>query len=212
VRRRPAPVLKEKHAAGPALGLDRVVLIGVSTGGPQTLEEILPRLPADLPAAVVVVQHMPPRFTSSLAARLDQYCRLVVREAEEGMEVQNGLVLVAPGGQHLLFRRQGGKLLCRLSNQPEDSDFKPSVGVTLQALMAVFDPRRTIGVMLTGMGDDGADAMVELRRRGGWTVAESEETAVVWGMPRAAIERGGADVVEPSYRIAEAIWRKVGGR
>ncbi|MDK2855917.1 MAG: two-component system, chemotaxis family, protein-glutamate methylesterase/glutaminase [Bacillota bacterium] len=212
VRHRHEPVRKERHTLGPALGLDRVVFIGVSTGGPQTLEEILPELPADLAAAVIVVQHMPPRFTSSLAARLDQYCRLTVREAEEGMEVHNGLVLVAPGGQHLLFRRQGGKLICRLSHQPEDSDFKPSVGVTLQALMAAFDPRRTIGVMLTGMGDDGADAMAELRRRGGWTVVESEETAVVWGMPRATIERGGADAVEPSYRIAETIWRKVGSR
>lgn len=209
VRRRPILVPKEQCTLGLAVGLDRVVHIGVSTGGPQTLEEILPQLPADLAAGVIVVQHMPPRFTSSLAARLDRCCQLTVHEAEEGTEVRNGLVLFAPGGQHLLFRRQEGKLICHLSNQPEDSNFKPSVGVTLRALMEVFDPRRIIGVILTGMGDDGADAMVELRRRGGWTIAESEETAIVWGMPRAAVERGGAEVVEPSHRIAEAILRKV---
>ncbi|KYH31582.1 protein-glutamate methylesterase/protein-glutamine glutaminase [Neomoorella mulderi] len=192
--------------------LDWVVLIGVSTGGPRTLEDILPHLPGDLPAGVVVVQHMPPRFTASLAQRLDQYCKLHVCEAREGMKLSNGLAVFAPGGYHLMFRQQGGGITCYLSLRPEDAQFRPSVDVTLHALMETYDPKRTIGVLLTGMGDDGADAMVELRRRGGWTVVESEETAVVWGMPRAAIERGGADVVAPSYQIADIIRRKVGGR
>lgn len=213
-RRRPIVIPKEQRSLGEGTsvetaGLDRVVHIGVSTGGPRTLEEILSQLPGDLPAGVIVVQHMPPRFTASLAVRLDRASQLTVREAEEGMEVRNGLVLVAPGGRHLLFKRQEGKLICHLSLQPEESTLKPSVGVTLRSLMEVFDSRRIIGVILTGMGEDGADAMVELRKRCGWTIAESEETAIVWGMPRAAIERGGADVVEPSYRIAEAILRKV---
>ncbi|WP_406677739.1 protein-glutamate methylesterase/protein-glutamine glutaminase [Moorella sp. ACPs] len=192
--------------------LDWVVMIGVSTGGPRTLEDILPYLPGDLPAGVVVVQHMPPRFTASLAQRLDHCSNLHVREAQEGMRLSNGLAVIAPGGYHLMFRRQGGAVTCYLSLRPEDDEFRPSVDVTLRALMEAFDPKRIIGVLLTGMGDDGADAMVELRKRGGWTVAESEETAVVWGMPRAAIERGGADVVAPSYEIADIIRRKVGNR
>ncbi|WP_422879785.1 CheB methylesterase domain-containing protein [Neomoorella thermoacetica] len=161
---------------------------------------------------MVVVQHMPPRFTASLAQRLDQYSKMHVCEAREGMKLSNGLTVIAPGGYHLMFRRQGGAVSCYLSLRPEDVEFRPSVNVTLRALMEAFDPKRTIGVLLTGMGDDGADAMVELRRRGGWTVAESEETAVVWGMPRAAIERGGADVVAPSYQIVDIIRRKVRGR
>lgn len=204
-------VQEKKRAPAGASGLDWLVMIGVSTGGPRTLEDIVPRLPGDLPAGIVVVQHMPPRFTASLAARLDQYCQLHVCEAQEGMKLHNGLVVIAPGGQHLLFRREGGVVSCHLSLWPEDADFRPSVEVTLRALMESFEPQRTIGVLLTGMGDDGADAMVELRRRGGWTIAESEETAVVWGMPRAAIERGGVDVVASSYQIADIIRRKLGG-
>ncbi|WP_245907847.1 protein-glutamate methylesterase/protein-glutamine glutaminase [Neomoorella humiferrea] len=205
-------VAEKPGAAASVAGLDWVVMIGVSTGGPRTLEDILPHLPGDLPAGVVVVQHMPPRFTASLAQRLDQYSKLHICEAQEGMKLSNGLAVIAPGGYHLMFRRQGSGLTCCLSLKPEDAQFRPSVDVTLHALMKAYDPRRTIGVLLTGMGDDGAEAMVELRRRGGWTVAESEETAVVWGMPRAAIERGGADVVAPSYQIADIIRRKVGGR
>lgn len=203
---------REKLAPAPAQGLDWVVMIGVSTGGPRTLEDILPHLPGELPAGLIIVQHMPPRFTSSLAQRLNQYSSLHVCEAQEGMRLSNGLAVIAPGGYHLLFRRHGGALVCHLSLKPEDTDFRPSVNITFRSLIDIFDPKRTIGILLTGMGDDGADAMVELRKRGGWTIAESEETAVVWGMPRAAIERGGADVVAPSYRIANIICQKVGGR
>ncbi|MGB9661737.1 MAG: protein-glutamate methylesterase/protein-glutamine glutaminase [Moorellaceae bacterium] len=186
-----------------------LVVIGVSTGGPRTIEEILPAFSSDLPAGIVVVQHMPPPFTSSLAQRLDQHCRLQVREAEEGMLVQAGTVTIARGGFHLVFRRLGRELSCHLTLKPEETLFRPSVDVTLRAAIESYHPQRIIGVILTGMGDDGASAMVELRRRGGYTVAESEETAIVWGMPRAAIERGGAEVVAPSYRIAQIIEEKV---
>lgn len=204
-------VRENKRVSAKAIDLDWVVMIGVSTGGPRTLEDILPAFSRDLPAGIVVVQHMPPRFTTSLANRLDQCCGFLVREAQEGMRLHNGLAVVAPGGQQLLFRREGRALVCHLSPKPEDAQFRPSVNVTMHALMETFDPRQSIGVLLTGMGDDGADAMVELKRRGGWTVAESEETAVVWGMPRAAIVRGGAAEVAPSYRIADLIQKKIGG-
>ncbi len=213
-RLRPAQKVKPIRTAGPPVvvppsALKWLVVIGVSTGGPRTLEEILPYLPPDLPAGIVVVQHMPSQFTSSFAQRLDHQCQLKVREAVEGMKLEAGIVIIARGGYHLAFHQTSQGLSCHLTLKPEDALFRPSVDVTLRAAMEAYDPRRIIAVLLTGMGDDGASAMVELRRRGGYTVAESEETAIVWGMPRAAIERGGAEVVAPSYRIARIIEERV---
>ncbi|MBC7324004.1 MAG: response regulator, partial [Moorella sp. (in: Bacteria)] len=128
-------VAEKQVAVTSIAGLDWVVMIGVSTGGPRTLEDILPHLPGDLPAGVVVVQHMPPRFTASFAQRLDQYSKLHVCEAREGMKLSNGLAVIAPGGYHLMFRQQGGGITCYLSLRPEDTQFRPSVNVTLHALM-----------------------------------------------------------------------------
>ncbi|QGP90881.1 Chemotaxis response regulator protein-glutamate methylesterase [Neomoorella glycerini] len=210
-RRWTAPARKKPHGFHSVNKMDWLVVIGVSTGGPRTLEDILPQLPAGLQAGVVVVQHMPARFTASLASRFNQHCPFRVEEAGEGLPVEPGMAVIARGGYHLLFLNMNEKLCCHLSSSPENTAFKPSVNVTLQAAMECFVPDRIIGVLLTGMGDDGADAMLELRRRGGFTIAESEETAVVWGMPRAAIERGGASVVAPSYKIADIIKQKVGG-
>lgn len=211
--RRPAtrvrPVQKTDSPVRVPADLKWLVVIGVSTGGPRTLEEILPYLSPDLPAGIVVVQHMPPQFTLNFAQRLDHHCQLKVREATEGLKVEAGTVTIARGGYHLAFHQTSQGLSCHLTLKPEDALFRPSVDVTLRAAMEAYDPRRIIGVLLTGMGDDGASAMVELRRRGGYTVAESEETAIVWGMPRAAIERGGAEVVAPSYRLAQIIEEKV---
>lgn len=206
---RAKPVPPRGSPARVPADLKWLVVIGVSTGGPRTLEEILPYLPPDLPAGIVVVQHMPPPFTSSFAQRLDHQCQLKVREAVEGLKVEAGTVTIGRGGFHLVFRQTKQGLSCQLALEPQNALFRPSVDVTLKAAMEAYDPRRIIGVLLTGMGDDGAAAMAELRRRGGYTVAESEETAIVWGMPRAAIERGGAEVVAPSYRIAQIIEEKV---
>jgi two-component system chemotaxis response regulator CheB len=188
-----------------------VVIIGVSTGGPKTLMEILPRLPSDFPGAVLVVQHMPPAFTESFAKRLDQYCDLPVREAGDGASVEPGTITVAKGGWHLVVERDAGKLAlkARLTGKPEDALYKPSVNVTMKSVLENMDGRNIIGVLLTGMGDDGADMMVEIRKKGGFTIAESEETAVVYGMPKAAIERGGADIVAPAYKIGDIILKKV---
>ncbi|MBC7217961.1 MAG: chemotaxis response regulator protein-glutamate methylesterase [Candidatus Caldatribacterium sp.] len=186
------------------------VAIGISTGGPKTIYDVLPYLPANLNAAVFLVQHMPPAFTKSYAERLDNYCALRVVEAENGMEVEPGTVYVGKGGYHLKVEQQGERLVIRLSTIPKHM-FMPSVDVMMFSVLEVFR-ERTVGVLMTGMGDDGAEAMVKIRQSGGYTIAESEETAIVFGMPQEAIARGGAEVVLPSYRIHEAIVRKVGVR
>jgi two-component system chemotaxis response regulator CheB len=166
--------------------------------------EVIPHLPADLDAALFIVQHMPANFTASFAKRLDQHCAFPVKEAEGGDTVRNTHGYLGKGGFHMLVRpRRDGELQLRLSSTPEHL-FVPSVDVMMGAVLEVFGSR-TVGVLMTGMGDDGADGMVKIRRAGGRTIAESEETATVFGMPKEAIERGGVDVVAPSYKIAGEI-------
>lgn len=187
-------------------GLSKVVVIGISTGGPGTLMEVLPMLPSDLKATLIVIQHMPPSFTASFAKRLDSACLFPFKEAEAGDVLQDGRGYLAPGGYQLLVRREGGML--RLSGNPKTL-FMPSVNVTMESVLEAYGGENVVGVLMTGMGDDGADAMVKIRKAGGITIAEDESTAVVFGMPREAIERGGAGIVVPSYRIANEIVRAV---
>jgi two-component system chemotaxis response regulator CheB len=187
--------------------LSKVVVIGVSTGGPGTLMEVLPMIPEDIRAAIVIVQHMPPYFTTSYAKRLNDACRFPVKEAEAGDVLQNGRGYLAPGGYHMVVRGKNG--LVRLTSTPK-TIFMPSVNVTMESILDTFGGENVIGVLMTGMGDDGADAMVKIRSAGGFTIAEDESTAVVFGMPREAIERGGAEIVAPSYKIAEEIVKAVG--
>ncbi|WP_073025690.1 protein-glutamate methylesterase/protein-glutamine glutaminase [Lutispora thermophila] len=186
--------------------LSKVVVIGISTGGPSTLMEVLPMLPQDLQAAIIIIQHMPPYFTSSFAKRLDAACRIPIREAKAGDVLRNGIGYVAPGGYQLVVRGENGTI--RLPTTPK-TVFMPSVNVTMEAVLDTFGGKNVIGVLMTGMGDDGADAMVKIRKAGGITIAEDESTAVVFGMPREAIERGGAEIVVPSYRIADEIIKAV---
>lgn len=189
------------------IDVKKAVAIGVSTGGPGTLQEIVPYLPADLDAAVFIVQHMPPNFTASFAKRLDNMSKITIKEAEAGDTVYNSHGYLGKGGYHLLLRARLGKISIRLSTVPEHL-FVPSVGVMMESVLSIFGSK-TIGVLLTGMGDDGADAMVKIRQAGGYTIAESEETAIVFGMPMEAIKRGGAEVVLPSYKIADEIIKAV---
>jgi len=184
--------------------LSKVVVIGISTGGPGTLMEVLPMLPQDLKAAVIIIQHMPPTFTSSFAKRLDGACHIPIKEADAGDVLQNGRGYLAPGGYQLVLRGEA----IRLSNSPK-TIFMPSVNVTMEAVLDTYGGKNVVGVLMTGMGDDGADAMVKIRKAGGITIAEDESTAVVFGMPREAIERGGAEIVVPSYKIADAIIKAV---
>lgn len=202
--KRTAPAMKTSIPV--RAGLSKIVVIGISTGGPGTLMEVLPMLPPDLKAAVIVIQHMPPTFTASFAKRLADVCRLPFKEAEAGDILQDGRGYLAPGGYQLVVRQERGML--RLSSNPK-TVFMPSVNVTMESVLDVYGGKKVVGVLMTGMGDDGADAMVKIRKAGGITIAEDESTAVVFGMPREAIERGGAEIIVPSYRVAEEIVKAV---
>ena len=193
--------VKKPHFTG-SKELSKVVVIGISTGGPGTLMEVLPLLPADLNAAVIIIQRMPPSFTASFAKRLNNACCIPIKEADAGDVLQNGRGYLAPGGYQLVVRGESG--IIRIPSTPK-TIFMPCVNVTMDSVLDAFGGKNVIGVLMTGMGDDGADAMVRIRKAGGTTIAEDESTAVVFGMPREAIERGGAEVVAPSYKIANAI-------
>jgi len=183
----------------------RLVLIGCSTGGPGALHQIIPKLPGDLNAAVLVVQHMPPGFTKSLAGRLDEISAIPVREAQEGDRVAAGHVLVAPGGYHMVVDGEGQ---IRLTQDPPMHGVRPAVDKTFESVVPQWGSRM-VGVILTGMGYDGAKGMVSLKRAGGRTVAEDASTCVVYGMPKVVVEMGAADQVLPVHEIAEAIARLV---
>ena len=198
-RSSPAP----KKIAPKGVAPFSAVALGISTGGPRTIYDVLPHLPGDLNAAVFVVQHMPPHFTGMYAERLDASCALRVVEAERGMVVTPGVVYVGRGGYQLCVDRRGDEIKLSLPSQPR-STFIPSVNVMMHSVREAFGPR-TVGVLMTGMGDDGAEGMGAIRHSGGYGIVESEETAVVFGMPAEALRRGGADVALPSYRIAAKI-------
>jgi two-component system, chemotaxis family, protein-glutamate methylesterase/glutaminase len=182
-------------------GFDQVVVIGSSTGGPRALGRLVPELPADGRTAYVIVQHMPAAFTRSLAERLDASSQLVVHEAAAGARLQAGTALVAPGDYHLRLTSSG---MVELDQSPRVHGVRPSVDVALQSA-AERCGSRTVAVVLTGMGQDGAVGAAAVRRAGGCVIAEDESTCVVWGMPRAVVERGLADRVVALDGMAQAI-------
>lgn len=184
----------------------KVVAIGCSTGGPQALTEILSGLPEDFPAAVVIVQHMPKFFTKPFAERMNQLCRLEVREASDGDLVQPGVVLIAPGGRQLrVARRSALDVHVSLSRDSEGLLHAPSVDVTMQSVASVYG-ERGIGVILTGMGHDGLEGMRAIKGAKGRTLAQDEASCVVYGMPKAVIEAGCADkVVSLSHMAGELV-------
>ena len=178
-----------------------VILIGSSTGGPGALSEIIPALPATLPSPIVIVQHMPVGFTRSLSERLNSISPLKVKEAEPGDTLLVGQVLVAPGGFHMTLDENETVVL---TQKPAVHGVRPAVDVTLNSLNRHFG-KNMIGVILTGMGSDGALGMSILHSAGGYVIAEHESTCVVWGMPRSVVEAGAADAVVPRPKIAKAI-------
>ena len=196
-RLRAAPRLVPAQAAG-----DGLVLIGVSTGGPRTLEEILPLLPADFPWPVLVAQHMPEAFTKSFADRLNRICALEVMEVSSPRAVGPGQVYIARGGADMVVARRANGLHVMPRPESPQHIWHPSVELLARSALAHCPAASLLGVMLTGMGNDGADGFAEIARRGGRTIAESDETAIVYGMPRELVERGGAGMVLPAYRIA----------
>lgn len=179
-----------------------VVVIGVSTGGPRTLERILPQLPAHFPWPVVVAQHMPTSFTAPFAERLGRLCALRVVEAAQPMPLAAGTVYVCKGGADSIFTTRNGRPT--LVSRPPDATqlWHPSVSLLGASALQLYAPQAIVGVMLTGMGSDGAEAFADIRQAGGRTIAESEQSAVVFGMPAELIRRGGASSVLPADRIA----------
>ena len=206
------PVQAERKTAPPrpvllrrGLGNQGLVVVGVSTGGPRTLEEILPELPADFPWPVLVAQHMPAAFTKSFADRLGQICNLMVSEVSSPMPVEPGNIYLGRGDSDMVLTTRAGKLY--VVPKPENTQFlwHPSVELLGRSALEHCDPARVTGVMLTGMGDDGSDAFAEIKKHGGRTIAESEETAVVFGMPKELIDKGGASLVLAANKIVSQL-------
>jgi two-component system, chemotaxis family, protein-glutamate methylesterase/glutaminase len=179
-----------------------LLVIGASTGGPRALASLLARLPGDLPAGVLMAQHMPPGFTATLAQRLDRRSPLRVREASDGVRIEPGMALLGVGGRHLLVERDGDALVARVADDADGLIHRPSVD-RLFASAANAAGSRAVGVILTGMGQDGANGLAAIRNAGGRTFAESEDSAVIYGMPRAASQ--WADRILPLDRLPDAI-------
>ncbi|NTU59468.1 MAG: chemotaxis response regulator protein-glutamate methylesterase [Deltaproteobacteria bacterium] len=186
------------------LGPARYVAVGASTGGPPALQQFFAGLSPRFPAPVVVVQHMPKAFTGPFAKRLGQAGPLTVKEAESGDRLEPGMGFVAPGGSHLVVRREGGALVLHLTEQPADKLHKPSVDVMFQSFAEVAGAA-TLAVVLTGMGADGLEGARALKAKGASTIAQSAESCVVYGMPRAIVDAGLADRVLPVEEIAAAV-------
>jgi len=182
-----------------------VLVIGVSTGGPQGLKSVIPRLPAAFPAPVAIVLHMPAGYTEAYAKRLDEISALTVVEAHEGAEVRPGIVFVAPAGRHLTFHRESnGVVRTRLDVSPLDTPHRPSVDVLFQSAAEVYGGR-VLALVMSGMGDDGREGAAWIKARGGCVLTEAEETCIVYGMPRAVVEAGLSDDSAPLDRLTEAI-------
>ena len=182
---------KPQKASAPRGNPSKVVAIGVSTGGPQALEYLLGQLPGDFSGAIVVVQHMPDGFTDMFARRLDELSPLRVKEAQSGDLLQPGRVLICPGSRHMKVKRLPLGDIVVLTDEPRVNGHRPSVDVLMRSVAEEFRAQ-AVGVLMTGMGDDGAEGLGALKKEGGMTIAQSEESCVVYGMPKAAIDRGYA--------------------
>ena len=187
----------------------KLVAIGTSTGGPKALPEVLTRLPADFAAGIVIVQHMPPGFTKSLATRLDQLSVISVKEAEDGELIKEATAYIAPGDRHLKVTEKLGKYYVELDDGPKKGPHKPAVDVLMSSL-AKLPPRKAIGVIMTGMGSDGCEGIAELKKANNtYIIAQDEASCVVYGMPRAVIQKKMADEIVPLNQIAQAIKTKL---
>jgi two-component system chemotaxis response regulator CheB len=205
-RPRPLPALPETLQRSQKRGGISLVVIGASTGGPAALQMVISSLPADLNIPIVIVQHMPPNFTRSFAQRLDTLSKLRVKEAEEGDLIQGGWVYIAPGGNHVTVSSvpQGNRL--SLSQKEAGDRYVPSIDKTMLSAAAIYG-KGVLGIILTGMGNDGAEGIKKIKEAGGITLAESEETAVVYGMPRVPVQLGVIDKIVPINQMADQLIR-----
>jgi two-component system chemotaxis response regulator CheB len=197
----PAP--RQLAALGTRASTEKLIIIGASTGGTEAIKEVLLPMPPDAPG-ILITQHMPAGFTKSFAQRLDGLCKIRVKEAEDGERVLPGHAYIAPGERHLLVRRSGANYVTALSDEPPVNRHRPSVEVLFKSAAQCVGGN-AIGVMLTGMGKDGATAMLEMKRAGASNIAQDEASCVVFGMPKEAIAAGGVDEVLPLHAIAERV-------
>jgi two-component system chemotaxis response regulator CheB len=198
---KPACKTEPVHGAG---NVD-VIVLGISTGGPQGLRYLVPRLAEDFPVPIAIVLHIPVGYTELYAAKLDQISRLKVMEAKDGEPLRAGVVLIAPAGRHLTFRRNGHEsVVAHLDARPLDTPHKPSVDVLFASAAEIFGDR-TLGIVMTGMGSDGKHGAALIKAKGGRIYTEAEETCVVYGMPAAVVEAGLSDRSIPLGQMAEAM-------
>jgi two-component system chemotaxis response regulator CheB len=184
---------------------ETIICIGASTGGTESLREVLEALPSDAPG-IVIVQHMPEKFTASFARRLDSLCAMGVKEAENGDTVLRGRVLIAPGNLHTMIERSGARYYVSVKDGPLVTRHRPSVDVLFRSAARVVGTN-AVGVIMTGMGDDGARGLAEMKTAGAFTLAQDEATSIVFGMPKEAIARGGVNRIVPLHHIAQEIRR-----
>jgi two-component system, chemotaxis family, protein-glutamate methylesterase/glutaminase len=202
---KPKPVERSSIIRRSSVAGDGIVVIGVSTGGPRTLEDILPLFPADFPYPILVAQHMPSSFTLPFANRMNDLCELTVVEAAKPTAIEPGFIYIGKGGADMVVAQRGGKPT--IIPKPENKEFlwHPSVELLGRSVLENYEASKVVAVMLTGMGYDGSDAFAEIKKRGGKTIAESEASCVVFGMPAELIKKGGATVVLPSDRVTKQI-------
>jgi len=212
---RPSPLTAEavtKHTTDEVLGktaprklktTEKIIAIGASTGGTEAIKELLIRMPADSPGTVIT-QHIPEAFSGPFAARMNNNCAMTVYEASDGQQILPGHVYIAPGNQHLIVERSGARYVIRLNDGPPVNRHRPSVNVMFRSV-AQNVGANAIGVMLTGMGDDGATGMKEMHDNGAHTIAQDEKTSVVWGMPGEAVKHGGVDEIVSLYNITNKL-------
>jgi two-component system chemotaxis response regulator CheB len=212
-RKLPPAVIEEttapKKATRAALPPRRVIAIGISTGGPNALQFVLSQIPADFQSAIVIVQHMPEGFTEMFAKRLDECCALEVHEARSGDLLLAGRVLICPGNRHMMVRRMPRGDMVILSDGPPVNGHRPSADVLFHSVAQEFG-LTTVGILMTGMGDDGAEGLGAIKAAGGMTIAQSEDTCVVSGMPRAAILKGYANKIVPLDGLSGYLIRNYG--
>jgi len=212
-RKLPAAVLEEKPApkkgTRAALPPRRIIAIGISTGGPNALQFVLSQIPAEFQSTIIVVQHMPEGFTEMFAKRLDECCALEVQEARSGDLLLAGRVLICPGNRHIMVRRMPRGDMAVLSDGPPVNGHRPSADVLFHSVSQEFG-LTAVGVLMTGMGDDGAEGLGAIKAAGGMTVAQSEDTCVVSGMPRAAISKGYANKIIPLDGVAAFLMSNYG--
>jgi two-component system chemotaxis response regulator CheB len=200
----------EKFSTDKPTNIIEAVAIGSSTGGPAALKIILTKLPADFPAGVAISQHMPKGFTESFAERLNGISKVCIKEAADGDELERGRVLVCPGGFHMTFKKNGRKIVAVIKEPKSTDKYVPSVDIMMSSIAEIYG-RKAMGIVLTGMGNDGRAGMLEIKKRGGYTIAESADTAVVYGMPSEVIKAGAAERVLPLPEIPAEMIKLIKG-